>query len=263
MHHIGTESTDASPEGALHEGVRARAALRRPAAPPQRWLRVALAIALLAHALLGWWLRDLMQPQGVADEERISVRLIDPVPDEPALPQPPTVPARPSTAAPPQSAPLAATRMPATPASPRAVPAEPEAPALSLQLYKADGSISLPTEAATQDKAPHTDFVPRSTAPSTLMAPHRPLKMRPNYFAKVWHAPKNETLLGETLRSIGDYVEDNLTVQKEFTTPSGTKIKCKAGFMFIMAAAGCGWGFAPEWGKPTAHWKPATELDEE
>ena len=182
------------------------------------------------------------------------------MPDEPALPLPPIAPARPPQAA--AAAPAGSFRRPA-PAPVQIDTPQSETAELSLHLYNADGSISLPGAAATEDKAPRADFVPRATAPSALMGPHRPLKMRPNYFAKVWHAPQNETLLGETLRKIGDYVDDNLTVQKEFTTPSGAKIKCKAGFMFIMAAAGCGWGFAPEWGKPTAHWKPATELDEE
>ncbi len=262
MHHIGTNSTDASPACALHEGVRARATLRRPSRPPRRVLRIALTIALLAHGLLGWWLRDLMQPQAAVDEERIEVRLIDPVADEPALPLPPVAPARPprATAAPSRAGPP--TPRPDAPSAAQAAPPQPET-ALSLQIYKADGSISLPAEAGAAESAPRADFVPRVIAPSALMGPHRPLKMRPNYFAKNWRAPQKETLLSESLRKIGEYVDDNLTVKKEFTLPSGAKIKCEAGFMFIMAAAGCGWGFAPEWGKPTAHWKPATELDEE
>ena len=263
MHHIGMNSTDASPVCALHEGVRARATLRRPSRPPRRVLRIALAIALLAHGLLGWWLRDLMQPQAAVDDERIEVRLIDPMADEPALPLPPVAPTRTPRAAIVPTGPASAPSFRlAAPSSAQSASPQAEA-ALSLQIYKADGSISLPAEAGAAQSAPHADFVPRATAPSALMGPHRPLKMRPNYFAKNWRAPQKETLLSESLRKIGEYVDDNLTVRKEFTLPSGAKIKCEAGFMFIMAAAGCGWGFAPEWGKPTAHWKPATELDEE
>lgn len=242
----------------MGDAVRVRAVGRKQRPLPSNVLRWALAIALLVHALLAWWLRDLMQPQALVDAERIEVRLIDAIPPEPALPVPPAMPVK-VAVEPEERRALRSTRQQASvmASAPQTQDTPPE---MSLQLYNRDGSIALPAE--TLEVAP-SHFSASSTAPSALMARHRPLKIRPNYFAKVWRAPQNETLLGETLRKVGDFVDDNLTVKKEFTTPSGGKIKCEAGFMFIMAAAGCGWGFAPEWGTPTAHWKPATELDEE
>ena len=243
------------------EPIRLRAAARASRGMPAYVLRGALAIALLVHVLLAWWLRDLMRTQPPPDVDRIAVRLIDPIPPEPALPVPPAAPVPVTTET---QIPLPMPRIvvptpPSTTAPEKATADAP--PEMSVHIYNTDGSIVMPAPGAS---SPSANFVPRSTAPSPIMLPHRPIKIRPNYFAKAWRAPQNENLLGEALRKTADFVDENLTVKKEFTTPWGSKIKCAAGFMVIMAAAGCGWGMPPPpGGRPTEHWKPATELDEE
>lgn len=245
--------------GAFREAVRVRASTRHDLPWwSRRLLLAALALAVFSHVLVAWWLRDLMLPPAPADEGRIEVRLIDAPPPEPRIPEPPAPPVRevetPQPAPPPVTAP-AIVRAP--PPHAPSVPAN-DAP---LQLVDREGAIVLPKD---EVATPAADaFIAQSTAPSRLMGPHRPLKIRPNHFARAWRAPENENLLGQTLRKAYEFVDENLTVKKEFTTPWGTKIKCQAGFMFVMAMGGCGWGFPPPpGGRPTEHWKPATELDE-
>ncbi|MEP6939026.1 MAG: hypothetical protein ABI846_04630 [Rudaea sp.] len=248
------------PHAALHEGVRQRASSRRDLPWwSRRLLATALAIAVAAHLLVAWWLRDLMQPPLLsADEGRVDVRLIDAPPPEPPVPDPPPPPERERAAPSPAPRRVAAAAR-AVAATPDAAPAS-DAP---LQLVDREGSIVLPKEDGKADSLSPSAFIAQSTAPTRLMGPHRPLKIRPNYFARAWRAPENENLLGETLRKVSEFVDENLTAKKEFTTPWGSKIKCQAGFMFVMAMGGCGWGFPPPpGGRPTEPWKPATELDE-
>jgi len=253
--------------GAFREAVRARASTRRDLPWwSRRLLLAALALAVATHVFFVWWLHDLMLPPAPVDEGRIDVRLIDAPPPEPQMPEPPaplvreTESARPVS---PRAAPASVRALPtATPASPTPATPEPASDA-PLQLVDREGSILLPKDDG-KAAAPAPDaFIAQSTAPSRLMGPHRPLKIRPNYFAHAWRAPENENLLGQTLRKAAEFVDENLTAKKEFTTPWGTKIKCQAGFMFVIAMGGCGWGFPPPpGGRPTEHWKPATELDE-
>jgi len=201
-----------------------------------------------------------MLPPEPVDEGRIDVRLINAPPPEPQIPEPPPPPVR-EIEIPRPVSPRAA---PVVRALPTPTPAPP-APASDapLQLVDREGSILLPKDDGKGDAPAPNAFIAQSTAPSRLMGPHRPLKIRPNYFARAWRAPENENLLGQTLRKAYEFVDENLTAKKEFTTPWGTKIKCQAGFMFVMAMGGCGWGFPPPpGGRPTEHWKPATELDE-
>lgn len=260
---VSQDPVDAAPVApSLREAVRTRVRDRQAPALAHAARRIALLIALCVHALLAWWLYTLMRQPPSADSGRIEVRLIEPAPPEPALPEPsaavvvhapPLMPAR-----------VEIPRTRSTEPAPRQKP-EPEAQATAvpeIHIYNPDGSITLPAQTVAQDDPSH--FVARSTAPSALMARHRPLKMRPNYFAKAWRAPENENLLGETLRKIYEFADDNMTAKKEFTTPWGSKIKCEAGFLIIMARAGCGWGYPPPpGGREIEHWKPATELDEE
>ena len=257
------DSVDASPAApSLREAVRMRARARRAPALAHAARRIALLVALCVHLLLAWWLYALMRQPPGADSGRIEVRLIDTLPPEPALPEPPAAAVVHAPPSAPTSVEISRARS-AEPAPQQTQEAAAQAPAApEIHIYNPDGSIALPAQQVVPDAPSH--FVARSTAPSALMARHRPLKMRPNYFAKAWRAPENETLLGETLRKIYEFADDNMTAKKEFTTPWGSRIKCEAGFLIIMAKAGCGWGYPPPpGGRPIEHWKPATELDEE
>lgn len=258
------DSAEASPPPAPseREAVRARVRSRQTPAPAGAARRIALLIALCVHALLAWWLYALMRQPAGTDSGRIEVRLIEAVPPEPALPEPSAAAAvhAPRLERANVGTPRTSNIEPTSPRTREAAEQAPAAPAI--HIYDPDGSIALPAERVAADDPSH--FVAPSTAPSALMARHRPLKIRPNYFAKAWRAPENETLLGETLRKIYEFADDNLTAKKEFTTPWGSKIKCEAGFLIVMARAGCGWGYPPPpGGRPIEHWKPATELDEE
>lgn len=238
---------------ALRERALAHARARPPASP--RALKLgALALAVLAHLLFALWLRDLMRMPPATDNDRIAVTLIDAPPPEPALPEPPLPLPR-------VPAPVAARSILSARAAP-APDATPSAPPPSLHLYNPDGSIALPpatNDALTVRVAPDA-FIAQSTAPSLLMLPHRPLKIRPNHFAGVWKSGKSVELFDR----LNELIDEHLTVKKEMTTPWGSKVKCQATYLFVIAVAGCGWGFPPPpGGRPTEHWKPATELDEQ
>src|SRR5438309_3071338 len=239
---------------AMRERALAHARVSR-AVWPRGWKWFAVTAAVLALVLLAVWLRHLMQAHPAFDDERIEVRLIDAPPPEPELPVPPPIVAQLHTPV----ASIAPRRANTAPAAPAPVVSQ-ETPngVQQLRLYNIDGSIIVPPET---DKAAVADtmFVPKSTAPSALMLPHRPLKIRPNHFAGVWKSGKTIDLFDR----LNELIDDHLTVKKEMTTPWGSKIKCEATYLFIIAVAGCGWGFPPPpGGRPTEHWKPATELDE-
>lgn len=250
---------DAADHDSWASALRRRALAHAIALPrnPRPVVGAAIVCAVLAHLLLALWLRDLMRTRpAAADSDRIAVRLIDAPPPETALPEPPPpsapafVPARAAHAA--SVSPNAAATMSAA-TSPVSAPL--------LHLYNPDGSIALPPEKGdglTARIVPDA-FVAQRIAPSPLMAPHRPYKIRPNHFAAAWKS-------GETIDffdHLNEFIDEHLTVKKEMTTPWGSKIKCEATYLFIVAVGGCGWGFPPPpGGRPTEHWKPATELDE-
>ncbi|MBS0581691.1 MAG: hypothetical protein JSS42_01155 [Proteobacteria bacterium] len=244
------------------EDVRARAlahARAREPRGPRAPRIVAISATILLHLLAALCLYLLMRPHPMLDEGRIEVRLLDAAPAEPALPEPPP-PTRPPplvpTAPAVQRAPVAAE----TPARPSVAP--PVESMAQPHIFKADGSIDIPAEVADRSDAgqlPH--FIPESTAPSPLMTLKRPVKIRPNHFASAWKAPENENLLGAVLRKTAEFVDKNLSAEKEFDTPLG-KIKCKAAFMIVMAGGGCADVPPRPYEPPARKWKPATVLDE-
>ncbi|HEX7915283.1 hypothetical protein [Rudaea sp.] len=243
------------------EGVRARALAHARAHETRapRSLRIAaLSAAILLHLIAAVCLYLLMRPHPMLDEGRIEVRLLDAAPAEPVLPEPP-----PSTRPPPSvSTVVAVQRAPVAAASPAVSSAASVESTPQLHVFNNDGSIDIPAEVAGQADAgqpPH--FIPKSTAPSTLMTLKRPVKIRPNHFASAWKAPENENLLGAALRKTAEFVDKNLSIEKEFDTPLG-KIKCKAAFMIVMAGGGCADVPPKPYEPPAEKWKPATVLDE-
>jgi len=245
------------------EGIRARALAHARAHETRgpRSLRIlAISTAVLLHLIAAVWLYLLMRPHPMLDEGRIEVRLLDAAPAEPALPEPPA-PIQPPP--PVSTTAVMARRAPAAiesnPAPSSVVPSE---STTQMHIFNADGSIDIPAEVADQTDAgqlPH--FIPKSTAPSSLMTLKRPVKIRPNHFASAWKAPENENLLGAALRKTAEFVDKNLSVEKEFDTPLG-KIKCKAAFMIVMAGGGCVDVPPKPYEPPAEKWKPATVLDE-
>ncbi len=137
---------DASDHDPWLAALRERA-LAHARATPQEWPRTlkisAIAIALLAHVLFGFWLASLMRQRPSNDDPAISVELLAAPPPEPELPVPPPAPAR--------SVPTQAALAPQRPAQPRedamsatiAIPAAPQ-PFSSAALFNPDGSVKLP-----------------------------------------------------------------------------------------------------------------------
>ena len=264
-----TEAKD-SPTGAWRDLVRARALARKGIWLPHesRTSRVvAIAAAVLLHALAALYLYFLMRPVLTEDRGRIEVRLLDAAPSEPALPEPPPMSSRILRAEPekPASAPFAAQPgMPSDKSTLRSAEPEQTATIDAAKFFNPDGSVAIPREQTKTSSMPAqaSAYVAPVIAPSPLLETRRPIKLRPNHFAGAWRAPANENLLGAALRKTAEVVDEKLTVRKEFTTPWGSKVKCQASYMMVMALAGCGWGFAPKPYEPEERWKPATVLDE-
>ena len=219
------------------------------------------------HLALFVGLYEAMKPHLVEETEVMHVELIDAPLAEPALPEPPPHMLAPSAPTPQlmvvaprvRSSEQTSARPSSTPApSVHATPPTPQ-----YRAYNLDGSLNVPKDLVElMDAAlPKPNFIPKSTAPSPIMLPHRPMKIRPNYFADKWtHSWHNETLLGR----VAEFIDDNLTTKKEFTTPWGTTVKCEAAFLLVIAGGACGWGFPPPpGGRPIEYWKPATVLDEQ
>ncbi|HEY8011026.1 MAG TPA: hypothetical protein VIE67_08520 [Rudaea sp.] len=251
---------------AWHSDVRRRA-LKRAAAPPHRlprplWIG-ALAAALLLHLLLGLWLRDLMRPQVVEDRDRILVTLIDALPPEPPLPvappraaAPSTSAARPQAAAPARNgaiAPRAQSTLPVHDAA--AVTTQSTQPAPQFRAYNPDGSLNVPKDLVEQIDAmrPKPNFIAKSIAPSPIMLPHRPLKIRPNHFDQYWRG-SGWTLLDD----VSQFVDDNLVKKKIFTDSSGGQYEC----VWALIIVTCMDVPRKAWEPPPEKWKPASVLDE-
>lgn len=247
----------------FREHVRARALAHVHARVPlssKAVRRGALLFAVLLHLILAVWIHFAMRPQPTDDGDRIEVRLLNAPPAEPSLPEPPSAPPRANV---PSSTNRRMADVPISAPPPRtdAVPQEETA----LHLFNADGSVAIPrenTESRSMSASGNT-FISTVVAPSPLLQSRRPIKLRPNHFASMWRAPVNENLLGTALRKTAELVDEKLTVRKEFTTPWGSKVKCQASYMLVMALAGCGWGIPPKPYEPEERWKPATVLDEE
>jgi len=248
---------DASNEADLRSAAAWRDAVRgyalsRPAhagALPQRWQRWGWLLAVALHLLILVALRSNLREQQRLPESIVSVQLID-APAELSLPEPapllrhaPPMPvvARPSIA-PGRRPPIA--RLPAPPAA--ADDASPE-----FHAYNPDGSVDIPADLAAQlDNAePRADFIPLKVAPSPILNPRRPLKIRPNHFAQYWNGTDGMPLH----ESMWRYV----TATKEFVTPWGGHYGCT--WILIMVA--CADIPDKPW-NPPQRWLPATELDE-
>jgi hypothetical protein len=238
---------------AWRDAVR-RYALSRPAhavALPQRWQRWGWLLAVALHLLVLVGMRSNLRKQQPAPESIvISVQLID-APAPPPLPEPAPPALHPAppmpVAAQPSQAPL---RRPPIARPPTPPPVAPEAPP-EFHAYNPDGSLDIPGDLAAQlDNAePRADFIPLKVAPSPILNPRRPLKIRPNHFAQYWSGTDGMPLH----ESMWRYV----TATKEFVTPWGGHYGC-AWILILVACADI-----PDkpW-NPPQRWQPATELDE-
>jgi hypothetical protein len=218
---------------------------------PQRWRRWGWLLAVALHVLILVGVRSNLREQQRAPEAIvISVQLID-APAQPPLPEPAPAllhDAPPMSAAPrPSKAPL----RPPIARSPAPPLVAPEAPP-EFHAYNRDGSVDIPADLAAQlDNAqPRADFIPLKVAPSPILNPRRPLKIRPNHFAQYWNGTDGMPLH----ESIWRYV----TATKEFVTPWGGHYGC-AWILILVACADI-----PDkpW-NPPQKWQPATELDEQ
>jgi hypothetical protein len=221
--------------------VRLRALARRAhdAPVPSRLQRGIWPVVLLLHLLAVIGLREAMHARpGMHDDQVLYVDLIAPPPDAPALPEPPAMPRAAQT--------LRAAA--SSPAPPRAVDATPPA---EPRLFNPDGTALVPDDLAAgiARSQPKPDFVPRSYAPSPLLAAKRPLKVRPNHFAAMW--------AGSDGKSLPDRMWDKVTFVREFRAPWGGRYACAV----ILILLACGDVPDKPWTPPTT-WKPATELDE-
>ena len=223
--------------------------------------RGALLFAVLLHLILALWIHFATRLQPTDDGDRIEVRLLNAPPTEPSLPEPPSAPLRANV---PSSTNQRTVEVPISPPPPPRTDVVPQQE-VTLHLFNADGSVAIPREntASHSTSAPGNTFISTVVAPSPLLQTRRPIKLRPNHFASMWRTPANENLLGTALRKTAELVDEKLTVRKEFTTPWGSKVKCQASYMLVMALAGCGWGIPPKPYEPEERWKPATVLDEE
>ncbi|HZX91793.1 MAG TPA: hypothetical protein VFE67_14220 [Rudaea sp.] len=234
---------------AWRDAVRACALTRPTHAPglPPRWRRWGWLLALALHLAVLIGLRSALREQALAPEATVvSVELID-APAEPSMPEPAPLPphgAPPTPITPrPSIAPIA--RSPAPP------PVTPDAPP-EFHAYNRDGSVAIPDDLAAQlDNAqPRAAFIPLKVAPSPLLNPRRPLKVRPNHFAQYWSGTDGMPLH----ESMWRYV----TATKEFVAPWGGHYGC-AWILILVACADI-----PDkpWNPPQT-WQPATQLDEQ
>ncbi|HEX3124987.1 MAG TPA: hypothetical protein VHQ21_16950 [Rhodanobacteraceae bacterium] len=226
-------------------------ALGRPAhavALPRRWQRWGWLLAVALHLLILVAMRsNLREQQRLPESSVISVELIDAPAVEPPLPEPSGTPAPPpTTAARPSAMPRPpVARLPAPPPA-AAAEASPE-----FHAYNPDGSLDIPGDLAAQlDNAePRADFIPLKVAPSPILNPRRPLKIRPNHFAQYWNGTDGMPLH----ESMWRYV----TATKEFVAPWGGRYGCT----WILILVACADVPDKPW-NPPQQWSPATELDE-
>jgi hypothetical protein len=242
---------DLQSAAAWRDAVREHA-LTRPAhgaSSPHHWRRWAWLVALALHLLILVSLRSALREQERAPEASvISVELID-MPAVPPLPEPAPllVPRALPTAVAPRPAMAALRHLPGSPAvPPTASEASPE-----FHAYNPDGSVDIPDDLVAQldGVGPRADFIPLKVAPSPILNPRRPLKVRPNHFAQYWSGTDGMPLH----ESMWRYV----TATKEFVTPWGGHYGC-AWILILVACADI-----PDkpW-NPPQNWQPATELDE-
>ena len=214
---------------------------RRRPDPRQRW--ISLALVLLLHVLLAWWLFVASRPYAIsvphAPGQVLIVRLI---PSHRALPPPPAIALPPPLAAPAPSA-----HAPPRPASPAVRPAPPAAPTPSstpsgtLRLYSPSGTLLLPKTVRTPP--PAAAFAPQMPTANVDINPRRVVApTRHTVFSKYW-IPKNEDLLEKLVRE----------TMQAFTVPvrlpGNTHLKC----MIVPLALGGGCTFG---GPDDSRFKP-------
>ena len=207
---------------------------RRRPDPHQRW--ISLALVLLLHVLLAWWLFVASRPYAIsvphAPGQVLIVRLIPshralPPPPAIALPPPLTAPA-PSAPAPPRPAPPAASTPSSTPSG-------------TLRLYSPSGTLLLPKTVRTPP--PAAAFAPQMPTANVDINPRRVVApTRHTVFSKYW-IPKNEDLLEKLVRE----------TMQAFTVPvrlpGNTHLKC----MIVPLALGGGCTFG---GPDDSRFKP-------
>jgi hypothetical protein len=218
---------------------------------PQRWRRWAWLLAAALHLVMLIGLRaTLHMPQRVPEETVITVELIDTAADPPVEPASPLRDPPPAVRAPPGAIVARPPRRPNPIAAPEA-PVVPEMPA-EFHAYNPDGSVDVPADLAEQlDRLqPRADFLPLKVAPSPILNPRRPLKLRPNHFAQYWNGTDGMPLH----ESMWRYV----TATKEFVAPWGGHYGCT----WILILVACADIPDKPWNPPQV-WKPATEFDEQ
>ena len=211
--------------------------------PDPRLRRISLALVLLLHVLLAWWLFVASRPFAIsvphAPGHVLIVRLI---PSHRALPPPPAIALPPPLAAPvpgPHAPPRRAP--PAARSAPALAPAPSSTPAGTLRLYSPDGTLLLPR--AVHTPPPVAAFAPQMPTANVDINPRQVVAPTTHtVFSKYW-IPKNETLLDKLVRE---------TVQA-FTVPvrlpGNTRLKC----MIVPLALGGGCTFG---GPDDSRFKP-------
>lgn len=206
--------------------------------PPydRRGIAIALLVAILAHLVGLWLVRDWMQlrvaPDDRSDVLRVSlVERVEPVmsPPEPvAEPEPePVVSPEPARVPPRRVARVA--RQPAAVARP--VTTEP-AQTPQVRLYGPDGRLELPKLEAEPAMGPPFEFRTPKLVQSPVMSHDSPLPYTATEFEQYW-PPDDETALGAFVR--------RNTVSKTWRTKDGGQISCT----WMLFIGGCGWGYAP------------------
>lgn len=210
----------------------ARLTQRHAPAPDRRRQWMMLAVVVLAHALVVWFVWAVLRP---ALHRRLagdvfSVTLLEPAdtPPPPALLPPPPLAGAPA-------APLVhreAISRNATRATLEGSKAPP------LRLFGANGEIRL----APPSSAKSAPAYSAAGLQSSHIYNGKPLPYHPGRFNKAW-APLNETLGQKTVGRAIDKAIDKTTLKKTVTLPGGIKIQCAISPLMLLG--GCS-GMPPQ-----------------
>lgn len=234
---------------AWHDVVRHRAddsASSNRALP--RW---ALLVALAMHVAIFIALRGEIARRADDASPAMTVQMIDLFSEAPSASE---IPPEPTPAPIMRSSPrIARSPIPNAESSITETPMTREDVASTLNLYNADGSIALPSDAVPRHDAivAHV-FDTSPVADNTIMVHVRPLKVRPNHFDASWAATHGGNPLD---RFVADHLVKSTSIMR---LPWGTRLQCA----WIVIVAGCAWGPADYWHGDQS-WKPATLLDEQ
>jgi len=249
----GYDEDDLQSAGAWQDGVREHA-LGRPghaAMLPRQWRRWGWLLALALHLLILIGFRSTLRDQRAPETSVISVELLDAPAPQPPMPEP-ALPAHAGVAPMANASPQRPSLAPRSARASRQSAPPPAALEPEFHAYNPDGSVDIPDDLAAQlDNAqPRADFVPLKVAPSPMLNPRRPLKVRPNHFAQFWNGTDGMPLHESMWRHV--------TATKEFVAPWGGHYGC-AWILILVACADI-----PDkpW-NPPQKWQPATELDEQ